>query len=141
MSLESDLHSFLETDGTIAAQLSGRVYAQIAPPGAARPYAVFEMVAGSPEYHAGGEAGLSTAEADIDIFADTYAECISSKEAIRQRISGKRGTMGSTSIRSIMVTEDRDLDQIVEFGAAVTAFARRLGITITYNQTVSTPNA
>lgn len=141
MSLESDLHSFLETDGTIAAQLSGRVYANIAPPGAARPYAVVDMVAGSPEYHAGGEAGISTAEAEIDIFADTYGECLTAKEAVRQRISGKRGTMGSTSIRSIMLTEDRDLDQVVEFGAALTACARRLGITIAYNQTVSTPNA
>lgn len=140
MSMESDLHTYLETDATIAAQLSGRVYPEIAPEGVVTPYAVVHFVAGNPEYHAAGEAGVSTTEVDIDIFADTYTECLAVKEVLRDRLSGKRGTLTSTVVRSVMLTEDRDLDQTVEFGQAVTKFARRLGFSMAYCQTVSTPN-
>lgn len=140
MSLESDLHNFIETDSEISALIGGRVYPQVAPTGAATPYVVIDVVAGNPEYHAGGEAGVSTTEWDIDIFADTYAETISVKEKLRDQLSGKKGAVGSSNLRSVMVTEDRDLDQISEFGQQYTKFARRLGLTIAYAQTVSTPN-
>lgn len=140
MSFESDLHGFLETDATIAAQLGGRVYPQIAPQVSEKVYATVEIVDGNPEYHAGGEAGVSTAVVTVDIFGNTYADVIAAKEAVRTRISGKRGTVGSTPVRSVFVEEDRDLDQITEFGQQYTTFAKRLSLNIAYFQTVSAPN-
>lgn len=139
MSLESDLCNFIETDGEIAALLSGKIYPQFAPQGTAAPYATFDVVAGAPEYHAGGEAGISTAEIDIDIFDETYGSVITIKEKLRDQLSGKKGTMGSTNLRSVMVTSDAGLDQVAEFGQQLTKFARRLSLRIVYSQSVSTP--
>ena len=140
MSFESDLHNFLETNATIAAQIGGRVYPLVAPQEVARPYAVVEFLDGQPEYSATGEAGVSTASVTIDVYADKYVTAVAAKEATRQKLSGKSATVGSTPIRFAFVEEDRDLDQIVEFGQQYTAFARRLTFNIAFNQTVSTPN-
>ena len=99
MSFESDLHNYLEMNATIATILGGRVYPLVAPQDVTRPYAVVEFLDGQPEYHATGESGVSTASITIDVYADKYADAISAKEAIRQKLSGKQAVVGSTPIR------------------------------------------
>lgn len=56
----------------------------------------------------GGETGLMDGQVGIDCYASTNAAAVTIADAVRDSLSGFRGTMGSTTVRSMLVTSQTD---------------------------------
>jgi len=66
MAVEGDIHTIL------AALVSNRCYALVAPESAARPYIVFQVISNPTLNDLDGDVGISNRRFQVDVWADTY---------------------------------------------------------------------
>ena len=116
MSMESAIFQRLVTDTTLKGLVDGRIYPVVAPQGTDPPYVTYQRVSGAPEHHHGGNAGVSRARLQVDVWAATYADAKATGDAARNRIDSFQGTIedvdgNSTNIRSCLTVNEQDLTQ------------------------------
>lgn len=123
MTFTSDFYDYLVADAEIAAAVGtddnsvAKVYHQHVPEGEDPPFVVFLKVAGSNHHHATGSSAIADALIQIDCVGmsnTTDAETIA--EAVRNRIDGIAGTIGSTDVASLRVLSSRELVEDVGDG-------------------------
>ena len=112
MSLNSDLHTHLQTVAAITALVGTRIYRVNATQNAARPYIVFSRISEPGDYDHGGKTNWREARYQFDIVGDTVDSVTSVREALETALDAHSGTWGSRVI--YLVTKDTDNDVHLE---------------------------
>lgn len=110
----ADVATHLKASSKIADQIGARVFAGVAPQGAEWPRIVLSKISDPPAYQLTGEAGYSVAQIQVDAWAKDVngqngllqAERLAA--AIQNRMSGFRGMMGDTTVRSATIVRNND---------------------------------
>lgn len=117
MTLEAELRTFLLGDATIAGLLgaAGAVYPAPAPQNTPSPFVTFQRIAADRIYSLRGPSGLAGPLIQIDCWSEqpelggSYAQAKALGEAVRKRLDGYRGAMGSVAVKEITIEGERDL--------------------------------
>lgn len=119
-----DLVSRLAADATLTSSTvigSGRVWARRAPQGVYPPYVIVHQIASRHEHEYSASLGLAFSLVQVDVYAPTVSVAEAGADAVRERLDGFKGTMGSTVVRGIFLESVRD-DVVPEEGGRETAY-------------------
>jgi hypothetical protein len=106
--MEQDFVALLLADAGISALVGTKINWGIAEQGDSPPYIVLNIVSDPPDYTFEGQDDLKTTRVQIDSRALTYLAMWSLKEAVRTKLSGFKGTQGSTQFQGIFIDADTD---------------------------------
>lgn len=73
------------------------------------PAITFQRVAGIPEYHSRGLAGLVMVRLQVDCWASSYQVAKALADAVRVAVDGFRGAMDAEVVQGVFLRGDRDL--------------------------------
>jgi len=107
--MQEDLTALLLADTAIAG-LTGdgdRLYWNVKEQGKPDPSAVLYLISGVPDYHMQGPSGLVESRVQVDCRGDTVADALELARAIEARLSGYRGTVGTTKFMGIFKQSER----------------------------------
>lgn len=105
-----------DTTGVYATTAS-RIYPRVLPQNPTLPAIVLNLISDRPHDDISGNAGLFTAEIQVDIFAETPASAIALSEKVRLLLQAYSGTKLSIVIRGIYLenTTDDFMEEVVNF--------------------------
>lgn len=109
MSIEAAIFSLLTTDSSVSSLVGTRLYPLLAPQDAATPFIVYQRVSASRWTSLEGPSGMAQPRIQIDAYTSTYAAAKTLATAIREKLSGYRGTVAGTRIGGITLITDQDL--------------------------------
>ena len=117
MTLEQELRAFLMADAAITAQLGdvGAIYPAPAPQNCPSPFVTFQRITAERVYSNDGFSGLAGPIIQIDCWVESpelngsYAAAKNLGEAVRRRLDGYVGPMGSIMTRGATIESERDL--------------------------------
>lgn len=138
----TDVATFLKDSATIANLIDDRVYGEVAPQGAGWPRLVLVEDEDAAEYALSGEAGVSFAEIEVHCWAiDTNGrngawQSKRLRDAVRNRLSGYRGTAGDATIRGCTMTANFGADEGPKNGSDITKYRRILRFSITHTTSI-----
>jgi hypothetical protein len=121
--MEEKLIAFLTADNAVGAIVGAKIYGGQADQAAAAPFIVVRSDSVKPEYHAGGESGAARGDFHIDLHATSYAKALDLRDLVRSKLSGNPAI---DRLDCAFFADDRDLDQLAEFGRQLSEFVRRL---------------
>ena len=108
-----DLTAYLKADATINAAVNGRVYPNIVPQGSAFPALSYNQVSGVRLRNVSdGPTGRAMPRLTINSWATKYLAARSLADAVRQRLDGITGTIGSMT--GVRITMDNEFDSFEE---------------------------
>ncbi len=97
MSWLTDIVARLLANGTLAALVGTRIYAQVAPADATTPYIVWQRTSVQRVDSHDGASGLATQMYQVNCFDEDYLDVLAVADAVRGAIDGFDGTMGTTA--------------------------------------------
>lgn len=109
MSALSDFAAYIRTGAGVisavglAADGVAKVYVGKAPQGVSLPYVVVNRIADPPHHHYGGVTAIGSPTMQVLIASASRVTTESIETAIRARVDGFTGTMGSTDVRGSFV--------------------------------------
>ena len=107
--LAVDLTAFLKADPTIATAVSGRVFPNIVPQASPFPAISYNQVSGVRLYDINdGPTGRAMPRITINSWAVRYLDVRNLADAVRKRLNGFRGMMGSTNVGRITLDNEFD---------------------------------
>lgn len=120
MTLELELRAFLLADAAIAAQLGTApgfdgIYPAPAPQNCPSPFITFQRITAERVYSNDGFSGLAGPIIQLDCWVESpelngsYAAAKNLGEAVRRRLDGYVGPMGSVMTRGATIESERDL--------------------------------
>lgn len=139
----ADLKTYLVASTTITNLIEERVERQYVRQGTAYPHLLLTALDDTPPlYHLGGEPDISEFMVQIDAYAKDdggpngayVAQQLA--DAVRNRISGYRGDMGNTSVRSCTLLRSNALDEEPEAGEQGRTHRVSMDYQIKYARTV-----
>lgn len=142
--IAADIATFLSDSPAISNLIEDRIYAEVAPQGAAFPRIVLMEDEDAAEYALSGEAGVSFAEIEVHCWAiDTNGrngawQSKRLRDAVRNRLSGYRGTAGDSTIRGCTITSNFGADEGPKNGSDITKYRRILRFSITHTSPIPT---
>lgn len=110
MSIESALVEYLKADAPLIAQISTRLYKDIAPPTAVTPYIVYQIIGSQPWHHLTAAADKTTKRAQFTVYSDSQLAVVTVANLLREALDGYRGRMGTENmdVRHIMLENESD---------------------------------
>lgn len=107
--MQEALTALLLADTAIAGLTGGgdRLYWNVKEQGKPDPSAVLYLISGVPDYHMQGPSGLVESRVQVDCRGDTVADALELARAIEARLSGYRGTVGTTKFMGIFKQSER----------------------------------
>lgn len=99
MSVQSAIYTRLSGEVRITNLVGTRIYPNVAPLSAVKPYITFFIISEEHEHHMGGASGLAHPTVQFDIWADSNQDAEAIAEQIRDVCDGYRGTVDSVNIR------------------------------------------
>lgn len=96
MNVETALFSLLTGDAGVGALVSTQVYPLILPQGHTLPAITYQAVSGAEGYTQAGGDGLHDYRQQFDLYAATFLEAASLRDAVDALMSGHRGAIGAT---------------------------------------------
>jgi hypothetical protein len=144
MSLSSDLRNYLVSQATITAYTStGRIYPVRLPlklrTETSLPALTYWRRSGGHNHDLGGSAGTAMPAVQIDCWAASYETADKLAEAVRLKLQGFAGTMGSTStttIQAITLDDEKDDFEPYDDGSDDGIFVRSQIYSIRYVETI-----
>lgn len=106
--IEEALTSVLKNNAGIAA-VTTRVYPGNVPQDASLPLIFYVKVSGSPDHSVKGPTDLAQARFQIEAWAYTYLAAKQLAALIETALDGKKATVGSDYIRSVVKESERDM--------------------------------
>ncbi|MDB4312006.1 DUF3168 domain-containing protein [bacterium] len=88
MSIETDLYATLSTDAGVIALCGTRIYPNLAPESAARPYITYQVITGGKLSTITGVDDMTRKRIQLNCNADTYAESKSLSDAVFTALEG-----------------------------------------------------
>lgn len=112
MSLDAGLVTWLGTVSAITDLTSTRIYAREVPQNhsPANPALVYHLVAQTDHYSHDGRSNLTGSRVQIDCLAGTPAGVVALANAVRQAMSGYKGSMGSVPVRGVFLDSAQDFE-------------------------------
>lgn len=139
----ADLRTFLKGSSAIANLIDDRIERQYVRQGTPYPHLLLTVLDDSPPlYHLSGEPDLSEFVVQVDAYArdengpNGALVATQLADAVRNRISGYRGSMGDTSVRSCTMTRSNVLDEDPEAGEQGRVHRVSMDFQIKYERTV-----
>jgi len=108
MDVVEALRAFLLTDAGVAALVGERVFVTVAPQDAALPLVVLRRVSTPRAYAHTGASRLAWPRVQVTARAARQAEAAAVAKAVRQAVSGYRGTMGDVPVQAVFVDNEND---------------------------------
>src|SRR5690606_1946302 len=143
--ITADIATHLTGSQPISGLIGDRVFAKSAPEGAEWPRIVLSTISDDPEYGLQGEVGIDRALVQVDCWAkDTNGanglwQADRLAKAVRNRLSGYRGTAGDTFICSATIVRNSDDDEPVKAGSDERKYRYSMDFEIVY-QTATVPD-
>lgn len=111
MSLRDDIRTYLLTQTPITNLVGQRVFSSNIPQREDYPAISIVRITGGHAHMLSGGAGFAEPTVQVDAWADTSTVCESIAEALRGELQGFRGTMGSTTVRAVVLQNEIDLSE------------------------------
>lgn len=111
--MQADLRTLLVGDAALTGLVSTRIYWNSIPQSAASPCVVMFLIDGGEGYSMSGRDGLDRSLVQIDVRAvdPNVAQMWAVRDAIRNVLSGYRGTVGSTDFEVILQQGERQTSE------------------------------
>jgi hypothetical protein len=94
-------------------KVSGRIYPEQAPDGAATPYIVYTVLSNQP-YDDKGRTPIDEANVEIITVSSTYGACMKTADAVRDAIDRKSATVTDNNLGTINVQSIRYTNETTE---------------------------
>jgi hypothetical protein len=105
----SDLRTFLLADPTISGMVGGaRIYPQMLAQNTAYPEITYSQVSGVREYSMCGPVGRARPRVSIHSWSPNYGQARDLADAVRERLNGYAGMMGSTEVDAVKLDNEFD---------------------------------
>ena len=104
MTLETELVTRLNADGTVSGEVGTRIYPVKLPQDPTYPAITYNRVSGVRLHDLDGTAGRATPRLSINSWAATYAGCQTLAAAVRASLDGFNGTL--TTIKCVISLEN-----------------------------------
>lgn len=108
MTVEAGLYAHLSTDAGVNALVGTRIYPLLVPLDATLPAIAYQRISGPRDHHHQGASGLAVARIQLTYVGGSYSEAKQVAAAVRATLDGRRGGLGSTTVGSIMLDNERD---------------------------------
>lgn len=105
----SDLRTFLLADGTVAGLVATRIYPSVLPQAPTLPAITYSTISAVRDHTMAGPDGLPSKRIQIDAWGSTFAQVAALADAIRERLDGHLGAMGSTEVKGVFASTERHL--------------------------------
>lgn len=143
MSIENAIYSHLSTSTPLSALVGTQIYpAGDVSPDATRPYVLYEMVTDDKVPYLGGFSGHTFKLFQFSVIALTQISAIAIAEAIRNRMDGFRGLMGTggsqVRVQDVRHVDSGDLQYEPHDNSDVFVPGIRLDYRISYAESVPT---
>lgn len=113
MNIEKSLYDYLASIVSVTNLLQKnstnpvRIFPDVAPTSAERPYVTFQIISDTPQHHKGGAAGLTSLLLQTDVWASSSPSRRAVTDALTNALDGLRQTrVGEITVRS-MTLENR----------------------------------
>jgi len=114
-----------------------RIYLRRAPAGCPRPLVVLNDVGGAPEYQLKGEIGDLPKTLQVDVYADSAAECDEISELIRLApTSGYRGLMDQTYVHAVTIERESGTTEEPASGLDAPIYRNSIDYRVHFNRAV-----
>jgi len=107
--LEAGLYTYVSADVTLTGLISDRLYPLLAPQESPAPYVTFQRISTNRTYDLAGPNHLTRCRIQFDCYGVTLLSAKTVAEAVRERIDGYMGSMGSIVVQSVMRANELDL--------------------------------
>lgn len=108
MSIVGDLTTYLRASTAITSVVSTRIHHNVVPQDASRPYIWFRRTSENEELTMDGVGELVETDIDIECWTETSAASDSLANAVKTRLNGVRGTVGTASVGGMFVKSKDD---------------------------------
>lgn len=133
--MEADLIARLKAVTGVTDLVSTRVYG-VVPQGATYPLIRLQRIGSEHHHHAGGAAGVVQALVQIDCIGRLMSEAKNVAEQVRLALQGWDGTQGDTTFQSVLLTDQRDLEESDQQGGELGHFGVSMDFTVTYQESI-----
>lgn len=130
MSLETDLRTLLLADNTLSGLISTRMYPDLAPQEADRPYVIFRREGAARFLHSEGANTIQQPRIVFEVFASSRSVCRQVADAIIDVLHGLRDLVGSTYVRRAEVDDEADLSVAPVGGDEDAIYSTRLPVLV-----------
>ena len=108
--LETDVRAYILADTQISNLVGARMYPRMLPQNVTLPALVYQRVDTRRRHDMGGADGLPRARLQITCWAGLPADAAIVAQAVRARLDGVRGTIGTSTIGASLCVGERDLN-------------------------------
>ena len=112
MTLETELRTYTLAGTAVAALVATRMYARLLPQTPTLPAITFSRVSTRRLHDMNGPDGLPRPRLQLTCWASTPAAAGALADAVRARLDGYRGAMGSVTVGSCLLAGERDVDDV-----------------------------
>lgn len=106
--LEEALRTRLLADSTVSGLVGTRIFPLVIPQGQALPAIAYQRISGVREHTHAGASGLAHPRIQYACVAETFTQARAVADAVRQRLDGFAGVIGSVTVESIMIQNQMD---------------------------------
>ena len=136
MSILKGIRQLWIDSDAIRDKIDGRIYAGRVPDGGKMPCVVLQTISVNRFYHLGGEADISEATIQADVYGESYKDVHDIAELIRNRTSGYSGAAGDETIDSALIIRDGETVQQPSDGSGKWIYRHSRDFQVFYTTTV-----
>lgn len=133
--MEADLISRLEAVTGVTNLVSSRIYVMV-PQNAIYPLIRMQRIGSDHNQEMNGSAGVVEAIVQIDCIGRKAKQAKDVAEQVRLALQGWKGSQGGTEFRSILLTDQRDLEEPDQQGGEFGHFRVSMDFTVTYQESI-----
>src|SRR5262245_3914279 len=129
--IRSDLRNYLTT-------VCSRVYPVVLPQGVALPAITYSRVTGGHDHNLKSATGSAIPTFELNCLALSYQQADELAEAVRQKMQGFSGTLGTSEVRSTILDDEADSFESLQDDSDDGVFIITLRYRIRYDESVPT---
>lgn len=139
MTIETALFSELTGDISVSAKIGDRLYPDIAPRSASKPYVIYTDITSLHVRHMTGGSGLARRRFQFDLYSLTKAEVVGLYDAIREALDNFIGDMGTEnlSVRRAMLVDEDSSAETTDDGSESHNHKKTMDFEVWYNESVT----
>jgi Protein of unknown function (DUF3168) len=112
--VEEALTALLNSAAPLTALVAGRINWGVKPQGKGVPFVVLQRISGLRDMKMSGPSGLVSSRVQADCYGLTYTSAKNVARAVRDRLSGYRGTVAGRIIQGVFLDSERDIFEPAE---------------------------
>lgn len=136
--MTNDLRTYLLAQSAISDVVSTRIYPVWLPQNVTYPCITISRVSESHGHNLDSASGYAISRYQIDCWATSYATAYTLADAVRGELSGFAGTMGSTTVDSVVLENESDLHEPPSDGGSRGMYHIACDYIICHQETVPT---